>query len=308
MSKRGEGLRQRKQPITLSKDAVVEKVVQEGNERNDVPFLLKPWVYLQETLPEMFVGGLNISVMVSGLVYFYAMRQLATFIHAVNGWPMDHLQTNSNISCMVSLSHSSCMILPLFQCLFTQPYQPTRELSKAPKYWQLSADALLQFCTAYMVQDSFCLVYKGLRKGLQPGDELFLGHHFATITYMTQCRWIAAGHISTMTCILIGEISNPFMMIRFITKAASESICCNGPRVAAIFSVSTIIYAILYFIARSFLMPGFFLYKFHDFFLSGQKSVPFGLCVYWYTAILAIIVGSYGYIIESLEMIQDYFH
>ena len=287
-------------------DASNKEKSRKPEEECSVPLLLKPWVFFQQNLPVITLRGLNISVLLASLSYFFCVRKAGVALFEANGWQVDSSEITTPLSCFVSLCHSSFIILPLCQCLFLQPFEPTRALESAPKHWQLSADALLQFCTGYMMQDSFFIFYNAFKHGFQPGDELFLGHHFATITYMTQCRWIAAGHISTMTCILVGEISNPFMMVWYITKAATESTCCNGSKVAAILYVSKFIYAVVYFFARSILMPAITLYKFHDFFLSGQKNVPFMLCAYWYSAIVIVIGGSYGYIVESWEIIQEY--
>lgn len=160
-------------------------------------------------------------------------------------------------------------------------------------------------CTAYMVQDSLSTVLRAFKLGgFQGGDVLFIAHHFATFSYMTQCRWIGAGYTSAMTCILCGEISNPPMMVWYITEKAMNSACCDGARVQFLFQTFSVIYALVYFIARAILAPIMALLFMYDFFFTGQKSVHIGLCIYWFMAVLGVIVGSYGFVVESWEILM----
>jgi len=269
------------------------------------PFLLRPWVRFQEVLPEVMLFGLNISVTVVSFVFFIIVRIIGNAILSYNNWPPGEFNTMFTNSCIVAMSHSSNLILPLAQGLWMLPYKPTMSQSAAPKYWQLASDAMLQFCTAYMLQDSLLTVIRAYQLGgLQDGDLLFIAHHFATFSYMTQCRWIDAGYISAMTCILCGEVSNPPMMVWYITDKAIKSACCSGPRVQFLFEIFSVIYAFVYFVARAILAPMMALAFVYDFFFTGQKSVSLGLCIYWFLAVLGVIAGSYGYILETWEILM----
>jgi len=307
-----EGIRQRVTSKSME-SKVVEKPDDDDKKQlncnlETIPFSLKPWVSLRKSLPDVRLCGLNVSVTLFSIAFLFCVRQLAFILFEVNGWPQGTKENYFHVACICAMGHSTPMILALFQCLLDQPYIPTMKLVESPLYWQLAADSLLQYCTGYMIQDSFFTFYRAWVFGeFEPSDILFLGHHFATVSYMTQCRWIGAGYISTMSCILIGEISNPVMMVWYITKDAVESTCCNSPRVATIFRASELVYAFVYLIARAIFMPGSALQHFYTFFLSGQKNISMFLCVYWYIAILAVQFGSLDYIVESWNILTGAF-
>lgn len=108
------------------------------------PLLLRPWVYFQEVLPPVMLFGLNISVTLASLIFFIVVRITGRTILSYNNWPPGDFDTMFTNSCMVAMSHSSSLILPLAQALWILPYKPTIAQSAAPKYWQLATDAMLQ--------------------------------------------------------------------------------------------------------------------------------------------------------------------
>lgn len=99
--------------------------------------------------------------------------------------------------------HSSLLCPGLIAAFWSHSYNPSEHMSKAPhRWWQQSVDALLQFCTGYMIYDAIFIVMMRTDLSLswvpafEPDDYLFLMHHMMTATYMTQARIYQAGHMS----------------------------------------------------------------------------------------------------------------
>ena len=103
---------------------------------------------------------------------------------------------------------SPVICIGLIVAFSTQKYSPIAKFDEAPTWWREFADALLQFCTGYMVYDSLVnscwLRWDGERFQLSDDDYLFLAHHFMTSFYMTSTRIIQAGHMSAIICMLLG--------------------------------------------------------------------------------------------------------
>lgn len=305
------GLRQRKAATTQTKAMQVDDgrhIIDKDNKNvdNDVPFILRPWVYFQKALPPMIFFGLNFSVTIFSMLFFALVKYAGTQLLLVNGWPAGTYETTFNVACLVAMSHSTVILIPLYKCMQLQPFVPTRRLSDSPLYWQLSSDALLQYCTGYMIQDSVFTLIRAYKVGYDPSDTVFLAHHFVTVSYMTQCRYLKAGHISTMLCIFAGEVTNPVMMVWYITKNAVDSICCNGPRVAALFNASEFIYAFMYFVVRALIMPLLVVYQFYDIWFTKQPNIPTSVSIYWSLCMLIVVLGSYDYIVDCWSILMTY--
>ena len=170
-------------------------------------FTVNFWVRLYRAVPPVNVPGteLTMSFSLLGAAFLYAVRiSLRHVLVRFFDWP-DEVARES-VGSLAAIVHSLMLLPGLFVALTSQPYQPTAHLSTSPLWWQDLVTALLQFCTGYMIYDSIASFFmiKGFG-GLDGTDFLFLGHHLATTIYMTQCRYLSAGHISAMICMLLGE-------------------------------------------------------------------------------------------------------
>jgi hypothetical protein len=161
----------------------------------------KHWVRLYRLVPRVDFPGTSVSISFTlcSAALLYSVRLTIQYVLvSLLEWPRDYEGTREAPGSLAAVFHSLNLLPGLIVALATQPYTPTRHLSTAPKWWRDLVDALMQFCTGYMIYDSIAsfLMVKGLN--LEGTDYLFLGHHMATAVYMTQCRVLQAGHTSAM--------------------------------------------------------------------------------------------------------------
>ena len=165
------------------------------------------WVNLYRAVPVVNLPGTQfpISFSLCSACFLYAVRiGCAEVLRTVWDWPAE--PTREAVGSLAALVHALLLVPGLYVALTTQPYLPTAHLSQFPLWWQELVDALLQTCTGYMIYDSVASFFmiKGFA-GLEGTDFMFLGHHLATTIYMSQCRYLQAGHTSAMICMLLGE-------------------------------------------------------------------------------------------------------
>jgi hypothetical protein len=163
--------------------------------------IAKHWVRLYRSVPRVDLPGTNVSISFTlcSAALLYSVRLAIRYVLvSLLEWPQDYEGTHEAPGSLAAVFHSLNLLPGLFVALATQPYEPTGHLSTAPRWWRDLVDALMQFCTGYMIYDSVAsfLLVKGLN--LEGTDYMFLGHHIATAVYMTQCRVLQAGHTSAM--------------------------------------------------------------------------------------------------------------
>jgi hypothetical protein len=191
-----------------------------------------------------------------------------------------------------------------------------------PQWWKDYADALVQFCTGYMLYDAvvniICLRLPDnalsllLDKKQIPiptftdDDILFLAHHMMTSFYMTSSRLIGAGQQSAMICMLLGELSNPLHNSYMIGELAMTVECCNGPFTQTLHYWISFVFAIVYNTLRVVVGPMMFAHVSYAliFTKDGRTNIrPIILNVLWNIMIWGVVFGSSSWIIKCHEII-----
>jgi hypothetical protein len=181
-------------------------------------------------------------------------------------------------------------------------------------WWKKFVDALLQFCTAYMLYDATINVLwlrwnpTLVKFDFSPDDVLFLAHHIVTSFYMISARVIGAGHQSAMICMLLGELTNPFSNLYLIGELAMKLDCCNGPTAQQLHYITKISFAIMYNLFRVVIAPPFFAHTTYSLLLTkkGRTNVPLPLNIFWNILIWGVCFGSASWIIMCNQIILDY--
>ena len=275
-----------------------------------IPPICQFWSSLESKLPNLTIGGLNVSVTVASALFLTASRFLAEFMLVrVFGWPSNSLITKNASSSCGSIVHSTQLVPALIACFMTNKYNPSERLKDAPVWWQETASALLQFCTGYMIYDGILNIV-WLKSQMQEGgisseDLMFLGHHIATILYMTSTRIQQVGHQSAMICMLLGELSNPFHNSYLIMEMAQTLDCCNGPLSQAAFHFLNLAFALVYILLRVILAPAIFLHLTINLWLHGPKQGIRWPVVAIYTFLIwAVEIGSIPWITDNYSTLE----
>ncbi|CAB9507952.1 expressed unknown protein [Seminavis robusta] len=277
---------------------------------DDVPpnFLAKRWVGFYHAVPRINFPftELDISISLCSAVFLTVVRYTILFLMRTQlDWPKDDILTVGSLAAIV---HSLILVPGLGVALTSQPYQPTAHISTYPQWWQDLVDALLQFCTGYMVYDT-CTSYL-ISKGplnLQGADFLFVGHHIVTTVYMTQCRVLQAGHTSAMICMFWGEFSNPFQNGTYTLSKAMQLPCCNGAFTQQLHSVIQFFFALTYFGIRAIIAPVYFAHVTYCLlFANTRTNIPLVTRIFWIVMIWGVEAGSYAWIVNCFYMLQSY--
>jgi hypothetical protein len=286
----------------------------------NIPALARIWHNVYQSVPKFCFPytNLNISFTLVSAAFLISVRLLAIQVMvSVFGWPgsddSENFPTTVEVSGSASsIVHSSLLCPGLIVAFLSHnKYSPSEHLSKATNWWQEFVDALLQFCTGYMIYDFLFIVLIRLEPGsivpkLQADDYLFLAHHTVTSMYMTQTRVYQAGHMSAMMCMLIGEFSNPLHNSFMIGEAAMALDCCNGTLAQQLhFGIETA-FSFLYLLLRVLVGPIAFSHITWDLLGTQQarENLPLTLRLFWNVLIWSVVVGSYGWIVRSYGMLE----
>mmetsp|Transcript_34165 Transcript_34165/g.80430 ORF Transcript_34165/g.80430 Transcript_34165/m.80430 type:complete len:306 (-) Transcript_34165:200-1117(-) len=286
-----------------------------------IPAVANAFVTLYNALPTVFVPftNLNISFSLLSAVVLMIVRLLSEFIMVqLFGWPKGSSFTAAAASSCPSIFHSLILCPGLIVAFWTQKYDVAariRDQAKPNAWWPDLADALLQFCTGYMIYDTF-FSYAYMRWDSEAGavvpkdDEIiFIGHHFATSFYMISARVIGTGYMSAMICMLLGEITNPMHNLYFIGEAAMKVDCCNGPLAQSLHKINTLVLGVSYFSFRAIIAPPFFAGVTYVLLFTkrGRDNVPLALNLFWNFLIWGVCFGSTSWIIKSYNIVVDFF-
>eukprot|EP00934_Nitzschia_sp_Nitz4_P007202 Nitzschia sp. Nitz4//scaffold43_size134323//48137//49347//NITZ4_003295-RA/size134323-augustus-gene-0.233-mRNA-1//-1//CDS//3329551936//7192//frame0 len=282
-------------------------------EADQIPYVAKLWRSTYLVVPKLNFPGTEISISFSlvSAAFLILVRWLATkFLENVIGFP----EGDEAAASVAGVFHSSLLCPGLLAAFATHKYHPTEALSQAPRWWQQLADALLQFCTGYMIYDAvFTCVIRldpsvSWIPALTADDTLFMVHHLMTSTYMTQARIYKAGHMSAMMCMLLGEASNPIMNTWFVTAKAVTFDCCNGSAMLLIHKYIEIAFCIIYFLFRVVLGPiGCMHMSFKIVFSpEARKLLPWHVRLLWNIMIWGVVFGSYSWIVYCQELLTQH--
>jgi hypothetical protein len=279
----------------------------------EAPWLLKKWQNVYNSVPKMYIPFTNYDIgfsVLSAVVLSIIRVIIAERAFVAYGWPEG--SANKISGSVSSIFHSMNLVPALAVILWTRPkdfMSPASEMGGA-QWWQDATNAVLSFCIGYMLYDSiigygYYRWVPGVGIVLKGSDAMFLGHHFMTALYMISCRVMGAGHISAMICMFMGEATNPFHNLFFITSEAMTLDCCNGPILQMLHEKNEFIFSLLYCSFRTFLSFPWFSYTTYDLILGkGRQNIPLVLRFLFAAMIWAVYVGSIPWIKDSWEVVK----
>jgi len=186
-------------------------------------------------------------------------------------------------------------------------------MDSAPQWWQDSVNALMEFCTGYMIYDSVnTILYEAWHPGVgfqfTASDLSFFGHHIATSTYMTWSRIIGAGHQSAMILMYTGEFTNPFHNFYLVVNAAVKLDCCGGPQIELLLEYAEFVFGLFYTFFRVIVGPVCALHLTYDllFTSEGRKNVPIIPKILWLVCCWGVLIGSTPWIFECWEFVTKF--
>ena len=270
--------------------------------------LVKLWGDLYASLPKLNIPGTSYAIGFTLFcsLFFSCCRLFYDYVYGeILGFPAEHPKTKYMASCTVSLTHSLLLVPALWQVLRSQPYRPSAKIDDTPIYYQNAVVALLSLCSGYMMYDPI-FIMKDNNWSIHPDDVPFLAHHVVTLVYMAQVRILGAGHISAMTMMFSGELTNPFQSTHSITRFAIQ-LAKPGSFWQIIHPYVEFIFACLYAFVRSIVGPLQIVHIAYDLLLTkeGRKNVKVYISLIWVVLLSAIIAGSIPWIEECVGMVMD---
>ena len=309
--------------LNLSRDKeyhVVAKPTSIMSKTTPIPAVANFYLKLYHALPEINVPftKFNISFSLLGAAFLSCVRFSSESV-LVNtfGWPENATPTKEASASLAAMCHSTILCAGLIVAFMTQKYDVSAKIKDQgadKKWWPDFADALLQFCTGYMVYDT-CVNILWLRWNselqtfdFETDDYLFLGHHMATTIYMSSCRIIGAGYMSAMICMLLGELTNPLQNSYMVAEVAMTLDCCNGSKMQQFYSFIKVAFAAAYFTVRVLIGPPTFILVTYELLLTkrGRANIPIGLNIFWNMLIWGVIFGSSSWIVKCYNILADF--
>ena len=263
----------------------------EKSSREKIPSILQPWIHLYHATPKINIPGtrVDISFSLCCAVIFSALR--LTFRHVLYrcGWPVGASDTYFTSACQVSFCTSSLMLPGLAALLLSQKYVPSGRLEPSPQWYQDATNALMGYCTGYMMYDSVMgYVVETWQPGIGPvlsvDDWTYLGHHILTTLYMVSARIAMAGHMSAIALMFCGEFSAPFMNLYLILEKACLQDCWKGIAwLPTLYAYSKQFFSFVYIVCRVAIGPILIAHISYDLLFTkrGRKDVPVWLSISW---------------------------
>ena len=293
--------------------------MKESNASNDeaIPLLVKLYLRLDKAIPTVHFPAtkLDIGATTFWIIFFFIVRCIVVVpLFLISGWPRDSMSTfDATGSCIAGYFHSPQVVALSFALITTQkPYNPSDVIKDTPGWWRDASDAALQLCTGYMVYDSVFLAWTYHVPGqgivLDAEASLFIAHHLATIFYMTTSRVYGAGQCSALTCIFLGEITNPAYSTYRIYGIAKKVGLTFSPFYAQFVMPVEVFTAALFLLLRVVLGPAISSYVTYK--LMVDKSIractPLALRLVWVMLIYAVIFGSIKQNIIFYNLLKGY--
>lgn len=270
--------------------------------------LLVFWSNIHQHAPKLCIPGTNfdIGLTLCSAAFLSTVRFLMSlvFLHILQ-WDPSNIRTRTSTAFCVSSIHSMTLCAGLITVLRHQPYNILARRKDATLDIQHATLALLDFCTGYMLYDFTFMLYES-NWVPNPSDYAFLGHHIVTSLYMTQCKVLGVGHISAMSLMLTGEITNPFQNFHGVSKFAIQMV--DSTSLWHVFHpLLEYLYAISYFFVRGFVGPTQIVHITYVllFTSEGRRTIPKYISIPWVLMIWGIILGSIPWTMEALDMIKD---
>jgi hypothetical protein len=278
------------------------------------------YLKLYHSLPAVHIPftSFDISFSLLGAAFLASVRFYSEHVLVTNfGWPEDATPTLEAAASCASICHSTILCAGLIVAFCTQRFDVAAKIRDQgegdKKWWPDLADALLQFCTGYMIYDT-CVNILWLRWTPETGtfeftddDYLYMVHHMMTTFYMTSCRIIGGGYMSAMLCMLLGEITNPLHNLYLAAEQAMKLDCCNGIAAQTFHSYIEVAFAAAYFTVRVIIGPPVFVMVTCMLLFSknGRANIPLALNIVWNLLIWGVILGSGSWISRCYDILVD---
>lgn len=312
-----------------------------------IPYLCRYWCFMSKTFVPKYVPititlfQLDITFTLLSAIFLGCIRYISEYmiLVAIFHWPSNTYVTKNAAGSLAAMFHSIQLVPSLYVCFQSTTHIPTirynpshhmkdmvleshdtktssRSSSSTTTWYYDTVDALLQFCTGYMIYDSVLNILfmkqQMLGTPISSEDYLFLGHHLATILYMSSTRYLQQGHQSAMICMLLGECTNPFHNLYYVAIAAQDLPCCNGPVSQFLYRYIELIFACSYVVVRTMIAPVMLIHVTYNLWTTGRRAsyhrIPLVLLILWTILIWGVVFGSIPWIMECYTMIQKYYN
>ena len=271
--------------------------------------LLLFWSNLHRQAPKLNIPGTNFNIgfTLCSAAFLSCIRLLMSqvFLHVLQ-WDPDNIRTGISTAYSVSIIHSIILCAGLSVVLYHQPYNLLAKLKDAPLDLQEATVALLEFCTGYMVYDFTFMLHES-NWTPHPDDYAFLAHHVVTTLYMSQCKVLGVGHVSAMSLMLTGELTNPCQSYHAISRYGIQIVEDTMSWWHVLHPFAEWIYALAYFIVRGFVGPCQNMHITYVYLVSikGRQMIPKYISIPWVVMIWGIILGSIPWTMEALDKVKD---
>lgn len=251
----------------------------------------------------------DVSMSVASLMFFQVVRFMSDSLFTVGlEWEETHLFTRECASFVPPIVMAFILLLCLGELLWAVKYVPTSKMKDAPFWWQQCTIACLEFCTGYMLYDSIYVCWDAAKYGesLGMGQIMFLGHHLTCALYMTSVRYLGAGQLSAMMLMFQGEFTNPvqstYSIVRYAIHMEPQRQLWQ-----TLLPYCELFFACLYAVFRTFVGPFTMVHiTYHLYFTKqGRDNVPISFAIAWTFLGWAVLIGSYGWTVEAIEMALD---
>lgn len=273
----------------------------------DIPFLagLLRQVYLELPRSKSF----DVTMSVVSFMFFQVVRFLSDALFTVGlGWEESHLFTRECGSFVPPIVMSTILLFSLGGLLLSVKYVPTSKMTDAPVWWQECTIACLQFCTGYMLYDAVYVYWDVVKYGetLTSGGVMFIGHHMICALYMNSVRYLGAGQLSAMMLMFQGEFTNPVQSVYSIVRYAVQ-VEPHRQLWQTLLPYCELFFACLYAVFRTFIGPFTMAHiTYHLYFTKpGRDNIPLPFAIAWTVLGWAVLLGSYGWTIEAIEMAME---
>lgn len=279
-----------------------------------MPSILRPWVSMFRATPKVCIPGTDVDVAFS-LRWTAVFSVLRLFMRKVLywfGWPVGEADTYFAAACLASFCHAVMILPALAAVLWSRPYVPTEKMQPSPKWYSDATNALMGFCTGYMIYDSVMgyvveTWQPGIGPVLSPDDITYLGHHVLVTLYMTSSQWKKAGHMSAMMLMFNGEFTAPVLNVHLFLEKAMAQECCKGIAwLPALFAYNEQLFSLLYIICRVAVSPFVIAHISYKllFTKKGRADVPLWLSICWMPMCWGVQFGSIPWIMTCIETLK----